>query len=217
MGAGSAAGAGAGGASAPGAAYTASTLGLGGPTSTALPSWLSSAPIAGDGAGIASTASSIGSKILPYLKDAKNILPYVGLGIAATRKPQMPPGANQMGANANTLAAEGTQLTNALNTGVLPPGMQDMVNQGLQEQQDAIRSKYANLGLSGSSMETQDLNTAAQNSQALTYELASQSATTGLNMVNSANDIYNILANMQLGNNQQLTQALGAFAGAAAA
>lgn len=70
--------------------------------------------------------------------------------------------------------------------GMLGAGGDALVQQGLDAEQAQIRSRYAQMGMTGSSAEQQDLAAAAQRSLAQRFQLGQQMASTGLNEVNAA-------------------------------
>ena len=94
----------------------------------------------------------------------------------------------------------GMPLVNSLYTAWAPSG---------------IAGKYANLGLSGSTMEAQDMAGLQQQTAAMKYNLAQQASDFGLKSMQLADTIYSQLANYQLSQDQQLQDALAQFAAAA--
>jgi hypothetical protein len=98
-----------------------------------------------------------------------------------------------------------------------------MVSQGLQSAQAAIKSKYAAMGLSGSTMETQDLNAAQTNASSQAFQMANTLTQTGLTEagvsqsdLGGASTIYQAIMNEQLSADEALQKALAQFASAAA-
>lgn len=90
-------------------------------------------------------------------------------GISAQQTAQAPP-----------LLATGQQQVAAAAAGQLTPAQQAQVTAALQANQQQIRAKYANLGLSGSTMEQSDLNQANLQAQAMIAGLLNQNQTQGL-------------------------------------
>lgn len=133
-------------------------------------------------------------------------------------------------ANAQNLQQGATTLVNAPTTGTLPPGMQEMINQALQDTETAIRSRYANLGEAGSTAETQDLAAAQERAQSEAASLLLQTQQAGLSQEAAANNavsealnaaglqdqVYSQIANVQLASDQQLQNAIASVAAGAA-
>ena len=163
--------------------------------------------------------TSMLSDVLDFAKKNKNLLaPGLGLGLSMAQQAKigdMLKQQPQLYGSANMLSSAANPLIQSLNTGQLPPGGQEMVNQAVQSEEAAVKAKYAQLGLSGSTMETQELNSVKEHASALQFQLANQAVTTGLNMLGQSNDIYTSLAKMQLQGDQGLQQALASFAGSA--
>lgn len=87
------------------------------------------------------------------------------------------PGEKNLKNEADQLSGQGQQLQSYLNTATLPPGVQGGINQALHSATAAIKSKYASMGMSGSSAEQQDL----ANAQA---SAATQGANIAMNLLN---------------------------------
>lgn len=168
------------------------------------------------GAGPAPGGGFGASDIMKFLKSNPNlILGGVGLGAAAANKPSLP---NMGNLNAEATAANNTanSLINAETSGQLPPGQQQMVQNALNDTISGIRAKYANMGLSGSSSEQQEIAAARERAAATTADLATKVTGQGLNALGLAEQIYATIAQLKLGQDQGLQQAIANFAGAAA-
>lgn len=138
----------------------------------------------------------------------------------------------QVGAGAagesSILSGEGNQLIQPLLTGQLPQGAQDIVNQLVQKQTADTKAKYASLGQTGSTMEQSALNDIQTNKGALTFHIAQQMASTGLQATqqslsalgielgadNAQAGIYNNLMNAEMKNNSNMMSSIGSFASA---
>lgn len=103
------------------------------------------------------------------------------------------------------------QLISSLNTGVLPPGAEASVDQALQADIANIKSRYASMGMSGSSSEQQDIANAQQTAAANKFSLAQSAAQTGLNEVGVTQNAYSTLIKDQLNRQQQLQNAFSGF------
>lgn len=139
-----------------------------------------------------------------------------GIPIPAALRTGVQQAANQTGAAANIALQQGQALAPSLSTGQLPPGAEQLVQNQLKDEQTAIRSKFAQLGLSGSTAEQQDLSQAEARAQALRFTLAQQATQIGLAaLVDSgqltqkeANDLLQI-ANAKIASDNELSNALG--------
>lgn len=124
---------------------------------------------------------------------------------------------NLAGGNAATAQALQSQALAAMN-GQLPGGAEAGIQQGLNAAQAAIRSKYANMGLSGSTMEGQDLANAEQAAVAMRFQIGQEMARTGLAGAGNANalasSLYDMIMQSMLQQGSQMGDALSAFAGA---
>ena len=135
---------------------------------------------------------------------------------------------------AATLAGQGNQLANYLPSGTLPPGVQTAIDNASADAIASIKGNYASKGLTGSTMETQDINAVksrataegasiAQNllSSGLTAEQAaaqiSQSlVNTGTAQTGLSAQIYQQLLGLNVNQNAQTSQAIANLASALA-
>lgn len=139
---------------------------------------------------------------------AKYAVPLAAVGSNLISQFKTPKGENQLlTAGSNALSTE-QGLINTLQSGQLPPGEQSVINQGLTDSQNAIKAKYASLGLTGSTMEQQALQAASQDAQTQATNYATQATQTGLQAVGATGSIYSNIMNSILGQNNSLTNAL---------
>lgn len=149
-----------------------------------------SKPTSGDGIGAADTAGGISS----LFSNNPNLLSLgvAGLGFLDQNKGLPFQGdvtnaagnlntlATNAGNQSNALASTGSGLTAQgaaeLSTGQLAPGGQAVIQQYLDKQNAAIKSRYASVGQTGSTMETDALNTAKQGAEAQQFQIAQQQA-----------------------------------------
>ena len=122
-------------------------------------------------------------------------------------------------------------LASGAGPGSLPSGAEAELSQATQSAIATIRSQYASMGLSGSTMEQQAINEVQSNALTQRYNIATQMAQTGLNEINtgegvtgqgtgalnSASSIYSNLLNQSLQQDEALQQAISGFAGQVAA
>lgn len=176
----------------------------------------SSTPNVGNVLGVSGGGSSSGSGIGGFLgRNAGALIPAATLGYEAlTQTP--PKGTNQLTDEANQLSAQGNQLQSYLNSGTLPPGAQNSLNQAAQQAQAAIRSQYAARGMSGSSAEAQDLANVAQQTAAQGQQLAMNLLQQGVSETNLSSQLYQTLMKDQMEGDASLGSAITNFATAAA-
>jgi hypothetical protein len=124
------------------------------------------------------------------------------------------PGESNISNLAGSLAAQGTQLSNYINTGTLPPGVQSALNQATQDAITATKAKYAGLGLSGSTMEQQEINTINQNSITQGASIATGLLQSGSSMSGLAGDLYNALVGTNTSLNNSTMSAIANLASA---
>jgi len=163
-----------------------------------------------------SSSSGLGGNILSFLKANPGLaLSGGGLLLSQLTKPRIP---NLSGVQdqLNNIGSTAKQLIASETTGVLPPGQEQMVQNAINDAKTQIRAKYANLGLSGSTMETQELNAVDERAVAERAQLAAQATQTGLNAAGLQDQIFNAIAGLTLQQDQGLQQALANFAGSAA-
>jgi hypothetical protein len=190
----------------------------------------------GLGAGGASTGGGggllggdIGSALAKYGPTAISAL---GLGYEALKGSQPIPsnllqplqtgaaGLTTQAANLNTLGGESLS---ALQTGQIPPGAQAAIDQATSAAKAAIRSNYANLGETGSTMEAGALAQVDQAAATQTWNVIQGLTQTGLQEIqggaqetNFANQIYTNILNETLQQDQNMQNALARFAAALA-
>lgn len=156
------------------------------------------------------------SGVLDFLKRNQGWLqPAIGLAGSALTQPKIPQLSNLQG-QANLLGTTASNLVPSVTTGQLPAGAENIVQQATDAAKANIRSKYASLGLSGSSMEAQDLAAADERASGVRFQFASQLTTQGLDAAQMANQAYTQIANLQLQQDQGLQNALSNFAAASA-
>ena len=194
-------------------------------------------------------AGSIGSTLS---NNAGWLVPAAALGFEALNQPSMPSPQGLTGNLTGIATPETTAGTSLLNTGQsiitqgqglvqplasgagpgsLPSGAEAELSQATQSAIATIRSQYASMGLSGSTMEQQAINEVQSNALTQRYNIATQMAQTGLNEINtgegvtgqgtgalnSASSIYTNLLNQSLQQDEALQQAISGFAGQVAA
>lgn len=172
------------------------------------------APIGGAaGGGGSNIASSIGD----WLSNNPGTLLGGSLLLGSSlfgNKP--PPGLStlqQQGAAESTFA---NQAMSAEQTGQLPPGGQALLDNLHHSMTTQIKSKYAALGLSGSTAEAQDLAQVPQQVAATQYQMINQLVSQGLSASGLAQTADIASMNAQVQQDERLQQAIAGFAGALA-
>jgi hypothetical protein len=107
--------------------------------------------------------------------------------------------------------SQGQLMESYLQSGTLPTGMQAGVNAGAASEEAAIRSQYAQHGMSGSSAEAQDIASSKQRALSQGQQIATQLFNTGVSETNAAEQIYAQLMQVQMQQDQQLTAGLSNF------
>ncbi len=136
-----------------------------------------------------------------------------GLGLQALRSTGLPPGGSQLKALADQFSTQGATLTTDALAGKLPPGAQAQLSQASDAAKAKVRSQYAQLGLSGSTMEAQAMAQADQQMAAQGYSMMQQLLSTGLSEEQAAATMMQQLMTAQTSQQTALTGALGRFAG----
>jgi hypothetical protein len=200
---------------------SAPTLGTAAAGPTNLLTQSDNMPIAGfnaDGTAIDTSGTAPpGGNLLSTL--AKNPMADVSmLGMAANLLGgnKTPAYSGQLAGAANTLAAQGNQLTGYLTSGALPPGMQDSINRATSAGAAQIRSMYAARGMTGSSAEQQDLQNLQIQAQAQAAQMAEQLYKQGISDMNMSDSLYQQLMQTFNARDAQTSNAIATFAGSLA-
>lgn len=174
-----------------------------------------SSGVAAGAPSLASVASSPGSTgLLGFLKNNSNLLlPGAALASSALKSDQVPKGLNESVAQAGQTGQIGSELAGSLTSGKLPAGAESMVQQAINDGEASIRSKYAQMGMSGSTNEAQEIQSLHERAQGMRFQMANDATQTGLNALGSSNAIYQQIMNQQLQQDQQLQDAIAAMAG----
>ena len=157
-------------------------------------------------------SSDIGKSIA---SNSNLLVPAVGLALSASRQGQT--GQEQrMNTNADRLDALSQSLTAPLFSGKLPPGAQGAVDQATASAKAAIRSKYASMGMSGSSSEQADLANVDRQAATQVFQLADQLLQQGISVAGLDQSIYQALIQDAGAQNTDLMNSIAGFATAAA-
>lgn len=160
--------------------------------------------------------------VLDWLKSGvKGITPMQALSgagaIASAVKGNQPlEGENQLKQNAALSGGVAGDLANTLSTGKLPPGAQASIDKQVNDSISSIKSKYAQMGLSGSDMERQAIDQARATGQELAFKYASEATQTGLTALGASDAVYTQIMQNALQKDQGLTDALAKLASSGA-
>lgn len=121
-------------------------------------------------------------------------------------------GENQVNAAAAADTAAGNQNQAYLQNGTLPPGAQASINQAAQSQKAAIKSRFAQMGSSGSSSEQQELAAVDQWAQGQGSQLALELLKSGISQSQMGAALYSDISKNALAQDQSLASSIGAFA-----
>lgn len=184
------------------------------------------------------TTPQSGGGLLNFIKNNPGLAATLGIGAAGTlasgklapliagKVPQQP-GLEALLAQERGLAGTqqqlGTTLTDPLVTGKLPSGAEQSVTNAINDAITTTKARYANLGLSGSTMEADAVANIQNQATAIRFKIAQEMAQTGIQATSQAagamglqDTIYTQLMNAQISQDQALQQAIARFAGAAA-
>lgn len=137
-----------------------------------------------------------------------------GLGYALSKGSDASSAQKKIEELAGRQGAQGQQLESYLANGTLPPGAQSYVDQQTAGQKAAIRSKYASMGMSGSTAEVQELNNVDQQAMTQMFSLATQLYNTGVSETGASSNLYALLMDAQNQDNALIGNAISNFVSA---
>lgn len=190
------------------------SLGAGAATGTpSLAGGATPTPAAPAAAAPAAGASSDWGK---FLTSPEGLLTIGGLGASIARGSPKPAGVANLTTQANQLLSQGNRLGSYLETGTLPPGLQESLGTATNDAATAIKSKYAQLGMSGSSAEAQDLQNLSLRSQEQGANEAMSLMAQGTQDTQLGTQLYEYLIGVNMQQDQQLSSSIGNFTSAIA-
>lgn len=164
---------------------------------------------AGGGQGF---VNSLESNVVKGLTNPGTLLSGAGLVADAAKQGQLVKGERQLQQEAGQLTGQGQELGKYLESGTLPPGLQQGLTQQANAQKAQIRSLYASKGMSGSSAEQADLARVDQEVQTQGSQLAIQLLNSGVSESQLGAGLYKDITQNALAKDQALGQALNSFA-----
>ena len=114
------------------------------------------------------------------------------------------------------MQAQGAQLQGYLTSGTLPPGIGSALSGAHDSAAAAIRSRYANMGMAGSSAEMQDLNNLAQTTVSQGADIANKLLATGVSEQQFASGLYQNLMATSMQQDTNMSNAISGFTNAMA-
>ena len=191
----------------------AASLGFGGGSSVPVPTNINTPASAGTGG----TGSGIGSTIGNWLmKNPGVLLGGALLGGEALFGNNTIPGLSAVQQTAGQEKALAGNLLQGIQTGAVPPGAQAVLDQLTNSMKAKVQGQYASLGLSGSTMEAQDLAKVDQTVAGQKWNIINSLLTTGVNELGQAGTLDQQIMQAQVQQDQELQRAIAAFAGAVA-
>lgn len=156
---------------------------------------------------ISSLAKVAGAKAL------ENPLGVATAASALSKGDEAYAGENELAANAADLNAQSKEMQNYLKTGTLPAGLQSSIDQAANARKAQIRSRYASMGLAGSSSEQMELANVDGWAQGQAAEQALGLLNTGLQQGQMANSLYKGIMDADMQKDKDLQEAFAGFAG----
>lgn len=190
------------------------------PTDAQITSGFSTPDLSNIGAsapGVNVSGGGSGGGALDFLsKNANLLIPAAGLGFEAIKGSTTDPTTNELKGLAQSLGGQGSMLSSYIQTGKLPPGVGSVVDQQTQAAEAQTRSAFANLGLSGSSMEAEAISSVKQQAAVNTFNIADKLLQQGIQESQLSGELYQAVISQQTSESNALTEAIAQFAGAAA-
>ena len=142
---------------------------------------------------------------------AKGALGAGGLAYDVVKNSADSPATKQVQQMAQSANAQGQKLESYLSNGTLPPGAQQYVDQQVAAQKASILSKYAAMGMSGSTAEAQELANVSTQAQSQMFQIASQLYQDGVSQTGASSNLYKLLMDQQNQDNTQMGNAISNF------
>ncbi len=157
------------------------------------------------GGGLSNIFSQLG-------KNPGMLLSAAPLAIDMLKGTSLPSAGTALQSQGADAASQGRTLTAFRQSGTLPAGLQSVVDANTNAAVAKIRSSYANLGLSGSTMESQAIEQAKQGASGQVAEIANQLAQQGMQWSGLASEDSARVLSAQMQQDQQFQNSLALFA-----
>ena len=145
------------------------------------------------------------------LSNPSALLTAAGMGSQVMRGNRMPQEFGALSGIAARDLAQGQRLEGYMATGTLPPGMQAGLTSATTSAEAAIRQQYANLGMSGSTAETIDIQNTRIAAAAKANDLAMQLYTSGVSQTEMGQKIYSDLMNTRIQQDKEFADSFANF------
>jgi hypothetical protein len=157
-------------------------------------------------------APDFSSKLQSLLGDPKSLLAALPLLMGSLQGGSQLPAEQQLAGQAKQSSNQAQALEAPLQTGQLPPGAQQAIDASTRSQKAGIASTFANLGLTGSTMELQAKQAVDRGTAAQTFQIADSLLSKGLVAQGQSQSAYSDLLRSQMAQDQMFQQALAKFA-----
>jgi hypothetical protein len=156
----------------------------------------------------------IGSSIMGLIQNNPGALLSGGLLASQLfRGNEQYPAEKSLQTLATNTGTQGAALSGYINSGTLPPGAKQAVDQATNAAKATLRSRFAETGLSGSTMEAQALSEVDTRAAGQTFQMADQLLQQGADFTKISGTLYDELLKTQAGTDQEFQKALMTFAG----
>lgn len=179
-----------------------------GPNPPANPANVAGADFSSGGGG------DVASRIMGLVEKNPGALLSGGLlGLQMLKGNEQYPAEKSIQQQAGEAGTTGRALSGYIFSGTLPPGAQTAVDQATNAAKATIRSRYAQMGLGGSTPEAEALQSVDRNAASQTFQMADQLLQQGADYTKLSGSLYSELLKAQAGTDQELMQSLAVFAG----
>ena len=170
------------------------------PAAPATPAAPAAAPASGGG-GLFGSLGGI-------LSNPATLLAGGGLVADVLRGNSNPPGYQQILDAANRTSSQANTMQGYLSSGTLPPGLQTSLDTARADAEAAVRSRYAQMGMSGSSAEAQDIQNLHNRIVSQGADMAMQLYQQGLSETQISTQLYQIIMNEQIAQDNALSSGI---------
>jgi hypothetical protein len=155
-----------------------------------------------------SAGSDFTNKLGSLLSDPKTLLGIAPLIMGMMQGNQSAGTENQLTQLAGQSRNQSAALQAPLQTGILPPGAKQAIDAATASSKAAAKSNFASLGLSGSTMEAQQMQAIDRNAAAQSFSFADKLFSQGLDAMNISAGADRALLSAQLQRDQELQNAI---------
>lgn len=146
-------------------------------------------------------------------KNPIGALSVAGIGANLLKGSSKTGAENNLSAISDQQQATGTELINNARNGQLPPGLDSSITNAMNDQISAVKSKFASMGMSGSSSEQAAIQQVQQAATQERTQQIQQILTQGLSALGSAGQTDQAIVNQQTQSDKSLYDAIAALSG----